>query len=115
MAHYLELGELAEIEDADERAAQIEQHPLMAYEVDIQQAMIDFLEEMGDIDKENGARNAHHSSRKKACLTWVCRLAAKLIAFLQCHQPTNHTEQENGQVFFTADGQSFVFQRLMKR
>jgi len=52
VAHFLELGELAEIDDAGQRAVEIEQHPLMAYEIDIQQAMIDFLEEVGDVDKE---------------------------------------------------------------
>ncbi|MCC5855255.1 MAG: YjaG family protein [Idiomarina sp.] len=52
VAHYLELGEFADIEDADDRAVAIEEHPLMAYERETQDAMVEFLGENELVTKE---------------------------------------------------------------
>ncbi|MCH8492956.1 MAG: YjaG family protein [Idiomarina sp.] len=52
VAHFLELGEFADIEDAGQRAVAIEQHPLSHYEIEVQQAMVAFLQDSADIDKE---------------------------------------------------------------
>ncbi|WP_194756109.1 YjaG family protein [Aliidiomarina indica] len=51
VSHYLELGEFSDIEDAGMRAKAIAEHPLSLYEIDIQQAMLTFLEETSHIDK----------------------------------------------------------------
>ncbi|RUO35686.1 YjaG family protein [Aliidiomarina sanyensis] len=52
VAHFLELGELSEISQHDERAQAIDAHPLMQYEHDIQQAMVDFLTDAAGLNKE---------------------------------------------------------------
>ncbi|RUO42688.1 DUF416 domain-containing protein [Aliidiomarina taiwanensis] len=52
VAHYLELGECAQIEDANSRAAAVAEHELMAYEVAVQDAMLDFLRAEPRIHRE---------------------------------------------------------------
>jgi len=52
VAHYLELGECADIEDSAARAEAIDTHELMAYEVATQEAMIEFLEQTGAVTRE---------------------------------------------------------------
>lgn len=52
VAHFLELSEFADIDDSNERAAAIEQHPLTTYEQEVQQAMVAFLQDTAVIDKE---------------------------------------------------------------
>lgn len=51
VAHYLELGEFAEVRDAGQRNTLIEEHELMTYERATQEAMVEFLSQSGDIDK----------------------------------------------------------------
>ncbi|CUS47627.1 MAG: protein of unknown function DUF416 [Idiomarinaceae bacterium HL-53] len=52
VAHFLELGECADIADAEQRQQTIEQHELMAYELATQEAMVSFLEENSKVSKE---------------------------------------------------------------
>ncbi len=52
VAHYLELGECADINDAAARAEAIENHELMVYEEATQEAMVEFLQQAGAITKE---------------------------------------------------------------
>ncbi|RUO23348.1 DUF416 domain-containing protein [Aliidiomarina iranensis] len=52
VAHFLELGECAEIDNVDERAEAIAEHPLSNYEIEVQEAMLGFLQETAVIDKE---------------------------------------------------------------
>src|SRR5690554_2526431 len=52
VAHYLELGECADIADPTTRAEVIELHELMAYEEATQAAMVEFLEQTDRITKE---------------------------------------------------------------
>ncbi|RUO37720.1 DUF416 domain-containing protein [Aliidiomarina shirensis] len=52
VAHFLELGEFAHIDDADARELAIAEHPLSTYEIEVQQAMVGFLQDTAVIDKE---------------------------------------------------------------
>ncbi|MCO4322190.1 YjaG family protein [Aliidiomarina quisquiliarum] len=51
VAHYLELGECADINDAAARAEAIENHELMLYEEATQEAMVEYLERVGVVTK----------------------------------------------------------------
>lgn len=52
VAHFLELGELQDIPDAEERSGVLAEHPLMQYEEEIQLAMLDFLMDADGLSKE---------------------------------------------------------------
>ncbi len=62
VAHYLELGECADIVDPLARAEAIDTHELMAYEEATQEAMVDFLAEAGGVTKEL-VRDVRHIAR----------------------------------------------------
>lgn len=67
VSHFLELSEFADM-DAETREAELRNHPLMNYEIDIQQAMISMLEDEAVITREvvreirQIARDEGHSS-----------------------------------------------------
>ena len=51
VAHFLELTEGAEL-DGEQRAQMLRDHELTRYEIDVQQALVEFLSESPDIDLE---------------------------------------------------------------